>query len=151
MVRPNGKIIRASAIADRPPSPRFRLPWSLADCGLVWMLSVTFVALLPACIICGEKIAVAFVGTPDAENVMAGSVFPLVGLTAKLNTAVSPGRIVWDWLLLPAGPKLNGGAPAIAAASTVTETAADVLESEGELLVDCELAFVVGVYWAVRL
>jgi hypothetical protein len=47
------------------------------------MLSVTFVVPRPAAIIAGEKVAVAPAGRPEAANVIAGSVVPVVGATTS--------------------------------------------------------------------
>jgi len=45
------------------------------------MLSVTFVVPAPAAIFCGEKVAVAPAGRPEAWKVIAGSAVPAVGVT----------------------------------------------------------------------
>jgi hypothetical protein len=47
------------------------------------MLSVTFVIPPPAAISCGEKVAVAPAGRPEAAKVIAGSVVPEVGVTTS--------------------------------------------------------------------
>jgi hypothetical protein len=94
------------------------------------MVSVTFVAPLPPEIIGGEKLAVAPAGRPEAENVICGSVFPLVGLTEKVYSAVSPGRTVCVGVLVfdVFTFRVNGReACGPAAAFTVTDTAAEML------------------------
>jgi hypothetical protein len=114
------------------------------------MLSVTLVAPLPAAIVCGEKVAVAPAGRPEAAKVIVGSVVPTVGLTARGKTAVSPGRIVCDGVLPPA-VKLKGGTIGMDGAFTVTETAAEVLERKLAFPESWAVGLAVPEYAAVRL
>ena len=57
----------------------------------VWMVSVTGVTALPAAMVAGEKVAVAPVGRPVTENVIAsGKVVP-VSASVRLKLAPNPG------------------------------------------------------------
>jgi hypothetical protein len=62
---------------------------------LVWMVSVTDVAALPAGIVAGEKVAVAPEGNPDAVKVTASGYVALpLGENVRVKVAAAPGATV---------------------------------------------------------
>jgi hypothetical protein len=89
---------------------------------LVWMLSVTAVAGLPAATVAGEKVAVAPGGRPLTLKLIASGrmVAPVPGLSIRLKLAVPPG-VVLAVLLPEPVPRVN---PAIATVTLVVTVAA---------------------------
>ena len=71
-------------------------PVFAADWVLVWMVTATFVAGLPAGMVAGEKVIVASGGSPVAVKVTsAGSVANPIGATVRLYDASAPCCTVW--------------------------------------------------------